>query len=62
MLPHRYAAWNVLHERFLELANACARLSMHNDAPKELLGIEQNIRKFATMLEQHVKSFSQDTY
>ena len=60
MLPHRYAGWNVLHERFLELANTCSRLSMHKDAPKVLLGIEQNIRKFATMLEQHMKGFSQN--
>ncbi len=62
MLPHRYAAWNVLHERFLELANTCARLSSHKDAPKELVGIEQNIRKFAALFEQHMKSFKQDIY
>ena len=62
MLPHRYAAWNVLHERFMELATFCAKLTTHPSAPKELAEIEQNIRKFASTLEQHSKNINQDAY
>ena len=62
MLPHRYAAWSVLAERFLELANACAKLSQHAPALKELVEVEQTMRKYAAMLEQHYKGFKQDIY
>ncbi len=62
MLPHRYGAWRVLSERFLELAHSCAQISQHTSAPKELASIEQTMRKFATMLEQHSKDFKQDVY
>ena len=62
MLPHRYAAWSVLSERFLELAKSCAKLNQHTSAPKELAAIEQSMRKFAALLEQHTKGFKQDVY
>ncbi len=62
ILPHRYAAWSVLAERFAELASSCAKFSQHASAPKELVTVEQNIRKFAALLEQHSKSFKQDVY
>ncbi len=62
MLPHRYGAWRVLSERFLELAHSCAQISQHPSAPKDLASIEQTMRKFATMLEQHSKDFKQDVY
>lgn len=62
ILPHRYGAWKVLSERFLELANSCAQLGQHASAPKELVSIEQTMRKFATMLEQDSKDFKQDVY
>ena len=62
ILPHRYAAWMVLYERFLEVANYCAKLNQHPSAPKQLMEIEQNIRTFVAKLEQHNKGLSQDTY
>jgi Ferritin-like len=62
MLPHRYAAWMVLYERFLEVTNYCAKLNQHPSAPKQLMEIEQNMRTFVATLEQHIKGLSQDTY
>ncbi len=62
MLPHRYAAWRFLYERFLETANYCTKIRQHPNASKELQAIEQCMRNFAATLEQHSKGMSQDTY
>jgi nitrite reductase/ring-hydroxylating ferredoxin subunit len=54
LLPHRHAAWVLMHERLLELADYCARLSARPSAPAELAMIEGNFRKLARTLEQHI--------
>jgi hypothetical protein len=54
LLPHRHAAWVLMHERLLELAVYCARVGAQPDAPPELMTIEENFRKLARALEQHI--------
>jgi nitrite reductase/ring-hydroxylating ferredoxin subunit len=54
LLPHRHAAWVLMHERLLELANYCARLSARPSAPAELTTIGENFRKLAGTLEPHI--------
>src|SRR5437870_9301935 len=56
-LPHHDAAWIVLHERLLELAAYCGKLS--DQQPKqqlELRTIKENLRRLAGVLEPHVKT------
>ena len=53
LLPHRHAAWVLMHERLLELANYCARLSAGPSAPVELAAIEESFLKLAGTLEEH---------
>ena len=60
LLPHRHAAWVLIHERLLELAHYCARLSARPSAPAELTMIEENFRKLAGTLEQHISRESGD--
>jgi hypothetical protein len=54
LLPHRQAAWVLMHERFLELAVYCARVGARPSAPPELTTIEETFRKLARELEQHI--------
>jgi nitrite reductase/ring-hydroxylating ferredoxin subunit len=54
LLPHRHAAWVLMHERLLELADYCARLSARPSAPAELTTIEESFRKLSGALEQHI--------
>jgi Ferritin-like len=54
LLPHRHAAWVLMHERLLELAVYCARLGALPSAPTELTTIEETFRKLARALEQHI--------
>jgi nitrite reductase/ring-hydroxylating ferredoxin subunit len=54
LLPHRHAAWVLMHERLLELANYCARLSARPSAPAELTTIGESFRKLARTLEEHI--------
>jgi nitrite reductase/ring-hydroxylating ferredoxin subunit len=54
LLPHRHAAWVLMHERLLELAEYCARLSARPSAPAELTPIAENFRKLAGALEPHI--------
>jgi len=54
LLPHRHAAWVLMHERLLELAGYCARLSARLSAPAELATIEENFRNLAGTLEQDI--------
>src|ERR671917_43452 len=54
LLPHRHAAWVLMHERLLELANYCARLGTRPSAPAELTAIEESFRRLAGTLEQHI--------
>ena len=54
LLPHRHAAWVLMHERLLELAAYCAGLSARPSAPAELTTIGESFRKLAGTLEQHI--------
>jgi nitrite reductase/ring-hydroxylating ferredoxin subunit len=54
LLPHRHSAWVLMHERLLELADYCARLSARPGAPTELAAIGKSLRKLASGLEQHI--------
>jgi nitrite reductase/ring-hydroxylating ferredoxin subunit len=54
LLPHRRAAWVLMHERLHELADYCASLGAQPSAPTELTGIEESFRKLAEALEQHI--------
>ncbi|HEX5913121.1 MAG TPA: hypothetical protein VFY54_08345, partial [Rubrobacter sp.] len=54
LLPHRHAAWVLMNERLLELADYCARLGARPFAPPELTTIEEAFRKLARALEQHI--------
>jgi len=56
ILPHQYAAWIVLHERLLELAAFCGKLSTQPGAPQDLQEIEANMRKLAAALAQHINT------
>jgi len=56
-LPHHDAAWIVLHERLLELAAYCSKLSGQQSAPQtDLQAIGANFRRLAAVLEPHVKT------
>ena len=54
LLPHRRAAWVIMHERLLELEDYCARLAAHACAPAELTTIESGFQKLAGTLDQHI--------
>jgi hypothetical protein len=54
LLPHRHAAWVLMHERLLELAVYCTRLGALPSAPTELTTIDETFRKLARALEQHI--------
>src|SRR5437667_493743 len=57
ILPHHDAAWIVLHERLLELAAYCDKLSDQQSAPQVALqAIGENFRRLAGVLEPHVKT------
>jgi hypothetical protein len=53
-LPHRHAAWVLMHERLLELAAYCARLSAGPSAPAQLTMIGESFRKLSGTLERHI--------
>jgi hypothetical protein len=58
ILPHHHAAWQVLHERLLELADFCAaKLADHPSASPAtsslLQEVAKNLRAFAARLAQH---------
>ncbi len=56
MLPHHQAAWIVLHERLLELAAYCSKLSAQQSAPQDLQAIKENFRRLAAALAQHINT------
>ncbi len=57
ILPHHDAAWIVLHERLLELAAYCGKLSDQQPAPQaDLQAIGANLRRLAAVLEPYVKT------
>ncbi len=54
ILPHHYAAWAILHERLLAIADFCARLGMDHSAPGVLTAIGADVRKLATRMEPYL--------
>jgi hypothetical protein len=55
ILPHHDAAWIVLHERLLELAAYCGKLSDQQSAQqRDLQAIKENLRRLASVLEPQV--------
>jgi len=56
ILPHHDAAWIVLHERLLELAAYCGKLSDQQPPQADLQAILENFRRLATVLEPYVKT------
>ncbi len=57
ILPHHDAAWIVLHERLLELAAYCGKLSDQQQQPQaDLQAILENFRRLAGVLEPYVKT------
>jgi hypothetical protein len=57
LLPHHDAAWIVLHERLLDLASYCGKLSDQQSLlERDLQPIRENFRRLAALLEPHVKT------
>jgi hypothetical protein len=57
ILPHHDAAWIVLHERLLELAAYCGKLSdQQPESQRDLQAIKENFRRLAAVLDRHVKT------
>src|SRR5918992_483650 len=54
LLPHRHAAWVLMHERLLELADYSARLCARPSAPAGLAPIAEHFRRLAGALAQHL--------
>jgi hypothetical protein len=54
ILPHRHAAWAILHERLLEIASFCTRLGENQSTSSVLTAIEADVRKLATRLEPYL--------
>jgi hypothetical protein len=55
VLPHRDAAWKILHERLETLADVAAGLA--NDVSHDVMTkIEGNLRGFAADLDHHLKA------
>jgi Ferritin-like len=54
LLPHRHAAWVLMHERLLELAAYCATLGARPSTPPELTTIAESFRRLARALEKHI--------
>jgi hypothetical protein len=60
VLPHREAAWKILHERLETLAGVCADLA--NDVgPDVMTKMEDNLRGMASDLDQHMKARAHST-
>ena len=55
ILPHRNAAWKILHERLETLAGVSAGLAKHV-SPDVMTKLEENLRGMAGDLDQHLKA------
>jgi Ferritin-like len=62
ILPHRYGAWMILHERLLELATYSDRLIKQPGAPQELAAVGANARQLAATLAQHLNAMAPNTH
>ena len=54
LLPHRDAAWMLLHERLQELATYCVHLTTHPSLEQDLTRVTGALQRLAATLEQHV--------
>jgi hypothetical protein len=54
LLPHRDAAWMLLHERLHELATYCVRVATHPSLQQDLARVEGSLQRLAATLGQHV--------
>jgi hypothetical protein len=54
LLPHRDAAWMLLHERLQELATYCVHLTTHPSLEQDLTRVTGALQRLATSLEQHI--------
>jgi hypothetical protein len=60
VLPHREAAWRILHERLETLADVCAGLA--KDAGADVMTkMEDNLRAMAGDLDQHLQARARST-
>jgi hypothetical protein len=62
ILPHRYGAWTILHERLLELAMYAEKLLEQSGAPQELASIGMNARQLAHALEHPLTTMAPNTH
>jgi hypothetical protein len=57
ILPHRHAAWVVIHERLLDLAANCVSLNtiqLSTPTKEIIVYVEENLRQLAAALAQHI--------
>jgi hypothetical protein len=54
LLPHKAAAWTIMHERLLELGAAGDEIAARLGAPTELGTVADNFRALAGKLERHL--------
>ena len=62
ILPHRYAAWTILHERLLELATYCDSLIKQRGVPQDLASIGTNAHQLADKLAQPIPAMAPNTH
>jgi hypothetical protein len=60
ILPHREAAWKILHERLETLAVVCASLARET-RPDVMTKMEGNLRSMAGDLDQHLRARARST-
>jgi hypothetical protein len=60
ILPHREAAWKILHERLTTLADVSAALAKET-SPAVMTQMEDNLRGMAGDLDQHLKARAHST-
>ena len=61
LLPHRHAAWVLLHERLTELATYCRKLADRAPAGVDLKHIQSDLEELSRGLEPHARSASSST-
>lgn len=62
IFPHRYGAWTILHERFLEIAAYSDSLATQPKAPPELATISANVRQLAETLAGPLAAMTPNTH
>jgi hypothetical protein len=62
IFPHRYGAWTILHERFLEIAAYSDSLAAQPKAPPELATICAHARQLAEALARPLAAMTPNTH